>query len=179
MKLGTLVVATVMSMGFSTAAMAQGGTEITVGLGALSLISSDGESAFVINVNQQVVRLGLPLTNKVMLEPALTLDYVSSEGTSATDLGVGAFVPFYLGESTSRGVYLAPGAFINYSSFNGDFIDESSSQVSVAFEVGNKSRISDAVALRLAAQVGIALENDDNDQFTAIRGIIGLSVKLK
>ncbi len=181
MKLGRMVAAVALSAVCASAAAAQsGGPEITVGLGALSYITSDGEDVFAFNVNQQTVRLGLPLTSKVMLEPTLTLDYFSSDGTSFTDLGIGAFVPFYLGESTSRGFYLAPGAFINHSSVSDDFFgDESSSQVSLAFELGHKSRISDAVSLRLAGQIGQALRNDDNESFTAIRGIIGLSVRLK
>ena len=182
MRLGKMVVATAFLVASASTSFAQsGGAEITVGLGALSIISSDGESLVGIGVNNQTVRLGLPLTEKVMLEPSISLLYLSGDGASTTNLGIGAFVPFYIGESTSQGLYLAPGALVMYSSFDGedDFFDGSTSQVAVAFEVGNKSRISDAVSLRLAGQLTLALENDDNVGSTTIQGIIGLSVRLK
>jgi hypothetical protein len=62
MKLGKMLVGTALSLVCATAAEAQaGGPEITVGLGALSYIMGDEEDAFVIGINQQTVRLGLPL----------------------------------------------------------------------------------------------------------------------
>jgi hypothetical protein len=179
MKLGKFVVAAaLLAVGASTAS-AQNGPEITVGLGVLSHTSFDGQTAFNIGINRQEVRLGIPVASKVMIEPSLSLGYTSSEGTTTTNLGVGAFVPFYLGESTSRGLYVAPGASLQYLSFDDDVSSGSASQVSLAFELGNKSRISDAVALRLAAQLMHSLENDDFNSATTVGALVGLSVRLK
>ena len=179
MKLGRVVVAVALAAVCTTSAQAQGGTDLTVALGALSFISSDGESAFGINVNQQQVRLGLPLTSKVMIEPTVSIAYLSSEGTSFTDVGLGAVVPFYLGASSEEGVYVAPGAGINISSFHADVLgSESTSQLSLVGELGSKNKVSESLAIRLAAQLQLGLENDDNDGFTAIRGIFGITIKL-
>ena len=179
MRFRSAVLAALMAtFGWSTA---QAQAEVMVGLGAISFVSSDGESGTIIGVNNQTVRLGLPLTPSVMLEPAISVLHISGEGSSATTLGVGALLPIYFGGSHT-GVYIAPGAGVTHTSFDFDLLPDdnfSSSQVAIFGELGNRSRISEQVSLRLAANVRLDLENDDSPSQTTISGIVGLSVRIK
>jgi hypothetical protein len=182
MRIRNAVAVLAMSVFLASAAAAQTrGPELTVGVAALgSEKFGDDDSYTWLSTNEHVLRLAFYLSPKVAIEPDFSLSWWSGEGESSTQIGIGAFIPYYFnGDQGATGFYAAPGVGINMYSFDDGDDSDSASQTFFAIEAGKKFRLTESASFRVAAQYYMEPENDDFQKYSNIGVMLALSVFLK
>lgn len=114
------------------------------------------------------IALGIYLSDKIALEPTLSLAYIKPEGVDAiTIISLGVFAPYYFaGDRGHNGLFVAPGVEISKAT-------DVDAAIDFGADVGYKKAISQKVSWTVA---GTVRAGDSYDPDTAIGARFGLSV---
>ena len=177
------VKAATLALVFSVALPAQASSQIEFGIDPFSLgvdvISDVGETRtltrLLINLpttSLQTFRVGFFVSDKVSVEPRISVDYVKFEGSDATSkvtLSLGALVHF-TAERQRPQAYIRPLGSIFFVDRRGS----SATQVSLGVGLGVKLPILQQLAARLEAQYAHAFEGD-SPSVNSLAAVFGLS----
>jgi len=130
------------------------------------------DDVFAVTVPVMGFRFGYFVTDQLSIEPAVALEFFSSDGDSFLDLGVGAGVLYHFSPDPAK-----TRPFVSFSPTI-RFVDgggSSASQFGLVGQVGVKTPLNGPLAAKLAVGVKRDFENDDFFGATTIFGTVGLS----
>jgi hypothetical protein len=160
-----------LALGVPVAAVAQTPTDLNVGLAAVSLTSSGGQSQLSLTTVGQSI---LPGTGN-------SLNFISSNGSTLALFQGNLSLPYYAeGGYGHKGVYFAPrvGITVLHASSSGGGSSSNTSQVFVGVGVGYKRPLSERVATRLEVSAVDGLGTTNVAQLVVVSAVMGLSVRL-
>lgn len=150
------------------------GRPVELGLDAGFDFKVNDPNVTTIGVPVQDLRVGFGLSDRIMLEPRVSFNYLKVESTDAIwTLGLGGGILFHLNE-VRQGIYLRP----NATWFNIDAGGASASQFAAGAGIGYKTG-SGRVIGRFEAGYSHAFENDDFASSDDVVVLLGFSVFTK
>ena len=159
----------VLSLSLAAAPLAaQEGLELGADVGA-GLMFGGGSTVFSITTPTSI-RVGIPVGEKMSIEPRFLLNLQTGEGETVTGLNLTPAVLFAFSEARS-GPYAALLPQVRYVSAFG----ESSTQFSAGAGLGVRIRKADRFGFRIEGQFIHAFENDDFIDTNSLNALIGFS----
>jgi hypothetical protein len=172
---GLILAALLLVPGLSAAQ--EKGTELGLGITALGVDITGGETVFQFLASQRYVSVGLYVSPTIAIEPAASLNVTSGGGATIAVLAFGVGVPVHTTPNWGRqGLFFAPAAAVTIVSADALGSSASATQVSVGLDVGTKVSIVDAVSLRVAGGFAYGLANDTFDDVISLTAQLGVSV---
>jgi hypothetical protein len=180
-----------LALGVPVAAVAQTPTDLNVGLAAVSLTSSGGQSQLSLTTvgqsilpgtgNPLYLSIGFYQSPSWSVEPGGSLNFISSNGSTLALFQGNLSLPYYAeGGYGHKGVYFAPrvGITVLHASSSGGGSSSNTSQVFVGVGVGYKRPLSERVATRLEVSAVDGLGTTNVAQLVVVSAVMGLSVRL-
>ena len=163
----TLVLA--LSLAAAPLAAQQQGVELGADVGA-GLMFADGSTLFSLTTPTSI-RVGVPVGQKMSVEPRFLLNLITGEGETVTGIDLTPAVMLALGPDARRGPYVALLPQLRYTSAFG----ESATQFGAGAGVGVRIRKSERFGFRVEGQFMHNFENDDFFGTNEINALIGFS----
>ena len=155
-------------------------TELGVGLSALGVDISGGQSTFIFATNQQYVAVALYPSSTVAIQPSVAVSVQSGGGTSLSVVSLGLSAPIYTQPTWGHsGLFLEPGIGVRVVSASAGGASASATQFSLGFAIGSKFKLSDPVSLSFGANIAYGLATTTLNDVVSISAQLGLSVFLK
>ena len=156
--------------------LAQGRSlELGVDFGLLSIGFSGGETLFNFESAGPRVRLGVPVSDKVVIEPSLAADVFSGAGVTLATFEFGVAVPYYW-NSQRRGFFIRPATGLTFISADISGAGASDAQFFVGLGLGGKSPVGSQLALRYELFTAYSFETDIFHNAFTLQGLFGISV---
>jgi len=156
-----LAVTVLTLLALASPAVAQNANPIELGLDGVLAVNLETPRSTSLVIPVQRLRAGFFVTPTISLEPALSLNRYSSNGSSSTDLDFVAGALFHLNPSrASAQPYLRPFVEILHRSFDGDVGGGSINTAVLGGGIGIKLPIADRFAWRLEGAYSHVLERD-------------------
>ena len=132
--------------GFTLSGQYQKSTLMVGGTGGLNITSTDGNSVFTVSLNPSV---GVFMTDQAALGGVLRFSVATTDGSTATNFGIGPFFRYYLdaAESTTRPIFITANLGFENASISGDFFDTSEGGLFAGGGVGLSFFLTDSVAI--------------------------------
>ncbi len=124
----------------------QQSTLMVGGTGGLNITSTGNNSVFSVGLNPSI---GVFIADQAALGGILRFTVATSDGSTATNFGIGPFVRYYLddAESTDRPFFLTANLGYENASISGDFFDSSDGGLFAGGGVGLSFFVTDSVAI--------------------------------
>jgi hypothetical protein len=152
--------------------------ELSVDFAVVDLSFSGGDSWASVEIGDGIgIRLGIPVSALLTIEPWVKLSFFSTDEVTAfyTSLAIG--VPFYFSKSFGRkGLFIRPEVGFAFYNAEASSTGDSAAQPFFSGGMGYKLPVGDQASLRLEAQVVYALETDDFYDQLSIVPVFGISV---
>ena len=132
----------------------------------------EADDVFAISIPATALRFGYFVSDQISVEPALAIEFFSSDGDSYLDLGLGVGLLYHFKADPAR-----TRPFVRFSPTI-RFVDsgeDSASQLGLVGQAGIKAPLKGPLAAKVAVGVKRDFENDDFYGATTIFGTIGLS----
>ncbi|MDX1741381.1 MAG: hypothetical protein R3178_08820 [Rhodothermales bacterium] len=132
----------------------------------------EADDVFAIAIPTTAFRFGYFVSNQVSIEPALAVDFFTSDGDSFLDLSLSAGVLYHFSADPAK-----TRPFVRFSPTIRliDRGDNSASQFGLVGQAGIKAPLKGPLAAKIAVGVKRDFENDDFFGATTIFGTFGLS----
>ncbi len=132
----------------------------------------EADDVFAITIPVTAFRFGYFVSDQISVEPAIAVEFFSSDGDSFTDLGLGVGLLYHFSADAAK-----TRPFVRFSPTIRfvDGGDNSASQFGLVGQAGIKAPLKGPLAARIAVGVKRDFENDDFFGATTIFGTFGLS----
>ena len=145
------------------------GLELGADVGA-GLMFADGSTLFSLTTPTSI-RVGIPVGEKMAVEPRFLLSLVSGEGETVSSIDLTPAIMLALGPDPRQGLYVALLPQLRYASAFG----ESASQFGAGAGVGVRIRKSERFGFRVEGQFLHNFENDDFFGSNDVNALLGFS----
>lgn len=145
------------------------GLELGADVGA-GLMFADGSTLFSLNTPTSI-RVGIPVGEKMAVEPRFLLSLTSGEGETVTSIDITPAVMLALGPDARQGLYVTLLPQLRYASAFG----ESASQFGAGAGVGVRIRKTERFGFRVEGQFLHNFENDDFFGTNELNALLGFS----
>jgi hypothetical protein len=161
--------AAALALGATTASAQMMGKPKEVRIDMLQVMTSDGTTGLNVGF-PGTLAIAIYLNDNIAIEPNASLSFVSGDGFSGGDFGLGVMVPYYLaGGMGKTGVFVAPGVMLGKGF--GDF--DSDMAVNYGLDVGIKREWKSNVGQRFA----ITIRDGDSYPELAFGAVAGITLR--
>ena len=152
-------------------------TEIGLGVGAMRLNITGGDTYFNLLLNEQYVAAAFYLSPTMAIRPSVALTLQSGGGSSFKVMQLGASLPIYKLPTWGRsGIYYAPRLSVILYSADAIGSTSGASQFSLGASLGKKIPILDDVSVDISGSLDYWFSNDRLDDLFELGAHLGLSI---
>ena len=153
--------------------------ELGMDMAAMTLRFASGETRFNFDVTGSVVRLGLPISSTLTIEPLLSFKFFNGDSVSTAVVGVGVGMPFHVQPTGGRsGLFVRPLVTIHYVNADASGVGKGDAQFAIGAGFGGKFPIANNVSFRLEVVPAYAVESDLFESGFSIGMFVGISIFL-